>query len=684
MSKISNKKRKFIEKNVNRLSIEELSHKTGLKINVIKSLVDVHSAKTPSKNQQLPQKLFNEDVLLKVAWIAFAIFILTCIVYSPTLKNGFVWDDYGYITANKTIRSLDTRSLYTMFTVRNMGNWHPVTSLSHAIDYASWGLDPFGYHLTNSIFHGLNAVLLFLLVIQLMVKVSKTNDVATEPEKSLPVSTQYLIAASITALLFALHPLQVESVAWIAERKNVLCTFFVLLTFHCYLMYVSAVQTMHRWMWFAACLFLFLFALMSKPMAVTLPVLLLIFDYYPLKRIKLSFRESLKILLEKVPFFVLSIFDSIITIVVQHNAGSLKSLDQFHFGLRILNAMRTLIFYLEKTIIPIKLVPYYPLTGNADWSDARYLLSGMLILILTGFCLWMAKKGKNLFLAAWLFYLVALLPMLGIIQVGDQAAADRYTYLSNLSIFLLVGIGTVWLFEKISLTNYRKMLGGGFFLVISLVFLLLAAITINQIKIWRSPASLWQYVTNKYPDSVSFAHYNLGIDLFDQGKIDEAISSYKRTLTINPRHEKAYFSLGYSYLKKGMLDESIPEFKRALTLNPNYAEAHYALGSVYDTKGLSDEALFEYKRAVTIKPRYAEVHYKLGVLYQKKGQPDEAISEFKKALANKLRYPEAHQDLSFAYYYKGNYQLAVLHCEKAEKLGYSVNPKLLKLLKPYR
>ena len=206
MPDISNKKRKFIEKNCNRLSIEELSHKTGLESNVIKSLVDERAAKAPGKSQQFSRELFNEDVLLKVAWIAFAIFILTCVVYSPALKNGFVWDDYGYITANSTIRSLDTRSLYTMFTVRNMGNWHPLTSLSHALDYASWGLDPFGYHLTNSIFHGLNTVLLFLLVIQLMVKASKANCMATSPEKPLPVTTKYLIAASITALLVCSSP----------------------------------------------------------------------------------------------------------------------------------------------------------------------------------------------------------------------------------------------------------------------------------------------------------------------------------------------------------------------------------------------------------------------------------------------------------------------------------------------
>jgi tetratricopeptide (TPR) repeat protein len=571
-----------------------------------------------------------------------------------------------------------------MLTVRNVGNWHPLTSLSHAIDYALWGFNPFGYHLTNIIFHSLNTLFVFLLAILLMVKASAVNSIPRSPQTPLLISTKALIAASMTALLFALHPLQVESVAWIAERKNVLCTFFVLLTLLSYLMYISAVYPTSRRMWFISCLFLFLFALMSKPMAVTLPMVLLILDGYPLKRIHFSLRKSTSVLLEKIPFFILSIFDSLITILMQHNAGSLKSLDQIHLISRLFNAISTLVFYLEKTFFPAKLVPFYPLASAVDRSYVAYLFSGIVVLVITGFCLWRAQKRTYLFLTVWLYYVVTLLPMIGIIQVGDQAAADRYTYLANVSIFFLVGLATVWVFEKISLTNYSKLLGRLVFLLILGGFFLLANLTVNQIKIWRNPESLWRYVSSNYPNSVPFSHYNLGIALFQKGNIDEAISAYKRTITIDPRYEKAYFSLGYAYARKGMIDKAISDFKQALSLNPRHAEAHYALGFVYNAKGMSDEALFEFKRALTFKPRYPEVHYNLGVLYQKRGKLDEAIFEYKQAIAIKPNYPEAHQDLAFAYYYKKKHQLAIIHCERAKKLGYRVSPQLLELLKPYR
>jgi len=685
MPTISNKKRKFIEKNFKRCSIEELSQKTGLKKHAIQSLIDEFSASTVPTNQQNSKELFNNEAFWEVAGIiAIVLFLLTCSVYAPALKNGFVWDDSAYITENPMIRSLNIRSLYTMLTVRSVGNWHPLTSLSHALDYALWEFNPFGYHLTNIIFHSLNTILVFLLVILLMEKANTINNMPPSSQTSLLPSTKALIAAGMTALLFALHPLQVESVVWIAERKNVLCTFFALLTLVSYLMYISAVIPRARWLWFMSSLLLFLFALMSKPMAVTLPSVLLILDGYPLKRLSPSFRKNISVLLEKIPFFVLSIVDSTITILMQRNAGSLKSLEQFNLGDRFFNALSTLIFYLKKTLSPADLVPFYPLSSTVDRSVGVHLLTGIVVLAITGYCLWMAQKRKYLFLTAWLYYLVMLLPMIGIIQVGDQAAADRYTYLANVSIFFLVGIATVWVFEKFSLTNHFKLLRG---LLVSLLlggFILLGNLTVNQIKIWRNPESLWRYVTTHYPDSVPLSHYNLGIALFQEGKIDAAIAAYNHTITIAPRYEKAYFSLGYAYVKKGMLDKAIYDFKQAIAINPRHAEAHYALGFVFNEKGMSDEALFEFKRALTLKPRYAEVHYNLGVLYQKREKLDEAISEFKQAIANKPRYPEAHHDLAFAYYYTQKHQLAIIHCDKAMQLGYSVNPQLLELLKPYR
>ena len=274
--------------------------------------------------------------------------------------------------------------------------------------------------------------------------------------------------------------------------------------------------------------------------------------------------------------------------------------------------------------------------------------------------------------------------MAGIIQVGNQAAADRYTYLPSLSIFLLVGIGVLWVCERISLINGKSMLGGVVAVFICVIMLLLGQLTVKQIRIWHNSESLWYYISRTYPKSVAFSHYNLGITLFQKGRLDEAISAYRRALVIKPRYAKVHFSLGYAYVNKGMLDEAISEFKRAIAINSRNADAHYGLGFVYDKKGMSDEALFEYKQAININPRYAEVHYNLGVLYQKRLKLDEAIFEYKQALASKPRYPEAHQNLSFTYYYKGKHKLAIIHCDKARQLGYRVNPQLLELLKPYR
>ena len=686
MPEISKKKRKFIKRNFKRLSTDELARQTGLKPNVIRSLIEEYTAEKTTRDHP-PQTVSDPGVSPQKSFylaILVALFTLTVLVYTPALKNEFVWDDRGYITENPMIRSLNTRSLYTMLTVRSVGNWHPLTSLSHGIDYAFWGLDPMGYHFTNIIFHGLNTLLVFFLVIQLMMRARETSTRSTPSQVPLPFSTRSLIVAGITSLLFALHPLQVESVAWVAERKNLLCSFFSLLTFLCYLTYTSSALTRHRWMWFTTCLFLFLLALMSKPMAVTIPVVLLLLDGYPLKRMSLCPRKNISVLLEKIPFFVLSIIDSIITIVMQRHAGALMDLERFNLGTRLLNALSTLVFYLEKMIIPVKLVPFYPFPSNIYWLDLRYLLSGILLLAITGFCLWMAKQKKYLFFTAWSYYVVTLLPVAGIIQVGNQAAADRYTYLPSLSIFLLVGIGVLWVCERISLINGKSMLGGVVAVFICVIMLLLGQLTVKQIRIWHNSDSLWYYISRTYPKSVAFSHYNLGITFFQKGRLDEAISAYRRALVIKPRYAKVHFSLGYAYVNKGMLDEAISEFKRAIAINSRNADAHYGLGFVYDKKGMSDEALFEYKQAININPRYAEVHYNLGVLYQKRLKLDEAIFEYKQALASKPRYPEAHQNLSFTYYYKGKHKLAIIHCDKARQLGYRVNPQLLELLKPYR
>jgi Tfp pilus assembly protein PilF len=689
MSKIPNKKKKFIERNFERLSVEELAQKTGLKPYAIRSLTEHYKVKAASnnrhflKNSVADKSLLSKQSMQVIGACALFIFLLTCLIYTPALKNDFVWDDIVYVHENSLIHSLNIHSLYGMLTSFIAGNWHPLTCLSHAIDYAFWGFNPFGHHLTNILFHGLNTLLVFLLVIQLMSRIKACKGILSPSHPPFSRAVTISIVASTTALLFGLHPLHVESVAWVSERKDLLCTFFVLLSILFYVSYTSSVAKRHRLIWFTTSLFLFTCALMSKPMAVTLPGILLLLDIYPLKR-NVSLSKNLFALLEKIPFFTLSIISSVITIIAQHSVGAIGQLGQYPLDARLLNASRSLLFYLEKMIVPYKLVPFYPFPEHIHWLDSQYLLSGILLLSITAWCVWMAKQGKYLFLITWSYYILTLLPVIGIIQVGMQAAADRYTYLPSLSIFLLLGIGVAWAFERVALVKHMIMLRGFLSIVICSIVFFIAQLTVKQIKIWQNPESVWSYVISVFPQENSFPHYNLGNVYAQKGMLDEAISAYKQALVIRPRYAEVHHNLGLAYQNKGMLDEAISAYKRTLSISPRYAGAYNNLGNTYVQKGMLDEAIAAYKKALAIKPSSSSAYNNLGNTYSKKGSWDKAISEYKKAIAINPDYANAHSNLSIAYYSKGNYRLALFHCDKAVALGGSINPKLLESLKPFR
>jgi len=608
---------------------------------------------------------------------AIFVFLLTFLVYTPALKNDFVWDDREYVYENANIQSLNFQSIYWMVTGFHSGNWHPLTWFSHALDCTLWGLNPEKHHLINLIIHGLNTSLVFILIMALLSR-------GASPGKS---ASENLIAVGITSLLFGLHPLNVESVAWVSERKNLLCAFFLLLTLLSYLSYTSSVLRKHRLIWFTTCLLLFILALMSKPMAVTLPVTLLLLDIYPLKRLSLYLGKTgkeLSVSLEKIPFFALSIASSIITIMAQHAGGALKSLEHFHLDTRLLNALRALVFYLEKIIVPVKLVPLYPFPIDFHWLDSEYLLSALLVLVITSFCLWKMKQGNYLFFIAWSYYVVTLIPVLGIIQVGGQAAADRYTYLPSISLFFLVGVGVAFWWKKISLMRFKVGFRVLLLVCLCTVVFLLSYLTINQIKVWQNPEIFWSHIISAFPKTIPKAYHGLGFAYDKKGRLDEAIAEYKRALAIDPNYAKSHYNLGIIYVNKSMFDEAISEFKKALTIDPNYVEAHCNLGIAYGSKNMFDEAISEFKKALTINPNYVEANTNLGAAYHRKGEFDKAISEYKRAIAVKPDFSVVHNNLALSYYAKGNYKLAIFHCDKAVKLGYNVNPKILELLKHYR
>lgn len=657
MSNISNKKKKFIKKNYEKFSVEELSHKTGLKPQIIRSIIAECRTGALEENPYASEKEISSPGLLTrrsiytLSLLIVFICLFTCILYTPALNNELVYDDRAYISENLLIRSLDIDSLYVMLKSFSVGNWHPLTTLSYAIDYAFWELDPRGYHLTNIILHGINTLLVFILVVQLILKAKTISGSQTSPKRLLSVSEQAMIVAGVTALLFGVHPLRVEAVAWISERKELLCTFFFLLSILAYLSYSASLVRRLRVIWFSTSLFLFICALMSKPMAVTLPLILLLLDIYPLKRFHVFPVKNASALVEKIPFLALSIVSGVVTIFAQHSGGAIGTLVVYPLDTRLLNALRSLVFYLGKMIAPMQLVPFYPFPKDVSLLHLQYLTSVFLVFFVSCGCIWMVKRGRYLLFTIWAYYIITLLPTLGIIQVGMQSAADRYTYLPGLSVFLLAGIGVSWVCEKSFLTKHKNVLRGVVLIVICISIFLLCKLTTRQIKVWQNPESLWSYVVRVFPDRVSFPHYNLGNIYNQQGFFDQAISEYKRALAIRPDFEDTLNNLGVAYMRQGNFDEAISEYKKALAINPDSANAYYNLGTVNAKRGLMNKAISQLKKAITLNPNHAGAHYNLGMAY---------------------------------YQYGGNYKLAIVHLDKALSLGYTIKEEILGLLKPYR
>lgn len=615
------------------------------------------------KKHTISNRFLTKQYLPAILLVSLIVFAITFVVFLPSLQSDFVnWDDGSYIYENSNIQYLDSESLYWMLTSFHASNWHPLTWLSHAIDYRFFALNPWGHHLTSIVLHALNALLVFILVIKLM---GEKKNVTENMELS--SLRQPLIAATVTALLFGMHPLRVESVAWVTERKDLLCAFFYLLSILLYLTYTSSEVKVPRLLWFCAALFSFLFSLMSKPMAVTFPLILLLLDIYPLKRLKPAFPD-ISIVFEKIPFITLSVFSSIITVFAQQSGGALRTLERFPLTSRLLMAVKGLVFYLEKTIFPINLAPFYPLPKIVGLAEAPYIASTIVVLAITGLCIWLAKQGKILFIIIWSFYVITLLPVIGIIQVGHQSAADRYTYLPLLSIYLLAGVGVAWFFDRFAWKRPR-LLFGALALLLTLIIFSLGLLTRNQIKVWRDSVSLWTHELNIYPESVSFPYCSLGNAYLDQSLVDEAIDEYKRALEIEPGNSMASSNLGVAYEKKDMLDEAIAQYKHTIKVDPNYDLPHCNLGNVYNAKEMYEESILAYKKALSINPNNPIAYNNLGKVYAKIGRKDDAITVYKKALDLNPRYLEAQSNLAAVYMYKGSADDAITDYQKALTLN---------------
>ena len=525
----------------------------------------------------------------KIWAVAFLVALLTILVYLPALQNGFVnWDDPQYIYENPEIKSIDFKSLKWMFTTFDVSNWHPLTWLSHAVDYAIWGLNPMGHHLTSIIFHGLNTFLVVILIVHLIL---------SPPGRRGLGGGGAIIAGAVTGLLFGLHPLHVESVAWVSERKDVLCAFFFLLSLLSYLKYTSSsLQNSPespqppfekgglRGIYYSLCLLLFTMALMSKPMALTLPVVLIILDFYPLERLefKSAFTSQRKVLIEKLPFLGLSIASSVITVMAQQSGGAIKSLNVHSLGERFLVGIRALCFYLIKMLWPTEIAPLYPYPSGIALFTLEYVGAFILVSGITAFCIYSWKKQK-VWSAVWAYYITTLLPVLGIIQVGDQAAADRYTYLPGLGPAFLAGLCAAWLWEKAGAGHNSSILKRAFVIIpLILIISSLSLMTIKQIEIWRDSITLWNKELKLY--STPLAYNNRGNAYLSLDKYQQAIEDYNKAVELNPEYALAYYNRGNAYLSLDKYQQAIEDFDRAIALNPHYVNTYNNRGIAYAKK----------------------------------------------------------------------------------------------------
>jgi len=573
-----------------------------------------------------------------MAWAAAALVALILFIYAPVLHYGFTsFDDPAYVSENAhVIRGLTLQGVLWAFTTGHASNWHPVTWLSHMLDIQIYGMNAGGHHLTNLLLHIANTLLLFWLLVR---------------------TTGAWRRSAMVAALFAVHPLHVESVAWIAERKDVLSTLFWMLTMHAYVGYVREPH-LRRYL---AVIALFALGLMSKPMLVTLPLVLLLLDVWPLGRVRFEAGRRkvwLRLIREKIPLFILAAASSTVTILVQWRGGAVQSFEAASLQERLANALFSYAAYLGQMVWPLNLAAYYPyghLSAGAVAASAAGLVAATVLVI-------RFSRSRPLFFMGWLWYLITLIPVIGLIQVGGQARADRYTYVPLIGVFVIAAWGIPLFLERWQKGNAALQAAA------CIPVLALAAGARSQVRYWKSDLALWKHTVKVTADNY-FACTNLGLSLIDNGDPAAGIAQYTRALEIRPNSAETHNVLGTALLKQGKLDAAMEQFTLALRIEPGFADAHSNRGMVLAKKGFIKEAVAEFRKALEINPENPEVQYNFGFALANQGKLDEAMSFYRKALALKPDYAEAHFQMGNAFSGKGMLSEAAAEYDRALQIN---------------
>ena len=569
--------------------------------------------------------------MFRPRFIGLLLALITLLAYLPASRDGFVnYDDQDYVTENSTVqKGLTWPGIKWAFTTGHASNWHPLTWLSHMADCELFALNPGAHHLVNVLFHTANVVLLFLLLLWL---------------------TGELWPAAFVAALFAWHPLHVESVAWISERKDVLSTFFALLTLLAYTRYAQSVTsdkwqvarteknapvpalsrvTCHVSLFYGLALIFFALGLMSKPMLVTLPFVMLLLDYWPLKRVtsdQWQVSKVVRLTLEKWPFFLLAAVSCVVTFLVQsqRSGDAVASLELVPLHYRFCNALVSYGLYLLKMVWPVGLAVFYPLPDHLTWLLMAATASAVVLVIISSF-VWRAGRAHAYLPVGWLWFLGTLVPVIGLVQVGGAALADRYTYIPSIGVFIAVTFGVCALADRFQFP--KKAIATAAVLILATCLILAE----NQLRYWHDSETLFAQALAVTKNN-HVAHVNLGVALEQKGKLNEALAEYRAAEQLAPELYHIHNNLGNLLDNLGHPNKALTEYREAVLLNPKLPSLHNGAGIVLTELGRFDEAMSQFKEAARLDSTYPWAHLEIGKMRLKQGCDAEAIDEFREAL----------------------------------------------------
>lgn len=594
----------------------------------------------------------------KYFWLICSLLaVVTIGVFARVVHHDFIcYDDPDYVTQNSIVQDgLTWDGIVWAFKSKVAANWHPLTWISHMIDCEIYGKNPAGHHLTNLLFHVANTLLLFSVF---------------------TAATGAMWRSAMVAALFALHPLHVESVAWVSERKDVLSTFFWLLTMRVYTRWTkqktSPVNQAHvdgrnvvaRFStpgntYFLALLF-FALGLMSKPMLVVLPFALVLWDFWPLKRISISefnWKILLRLCAEKIPFFLLSAASSWITFVAQKEGGSVWSLASVSFYDRVANALVSYVKYVGLTFFPTGLAILYPFH---KWPLSSAIAASAILFCISLFVVRMAS-ARPYIAVGWFWFLGTLVPVIGFVQVGWQSMADRYTYVPSIGLFIALVWGTSdFLLKRPKLIRIALVSIG----LISCVIL-----TSRQLGYWQNSVSLFER-TIAVTDENFIAQNDLGYALSATGQTKKALPHFAEALRLYPNYAEAHNNLAMALMESGKAEQALPHFYEAIALKPGYADAYYNLARLLQKQGKTAEAMANYEQAARLKPDFGAAHLALAIQFAAEGKLKDAISHYRAAVSTYPDDAKAQYNLANALLKTGQAGEAILHY----KAALAVNP----------